>query len=405
MAITDVGYNGLTNEVSMQKSGFGRGPARFYCFGPNDFQLSLAGFGGTAAPGVGVGYNITSFFDAPEPVTFGAVSSGTRWDAVVIRRDSTPPTGGTTSLRVIPGGPSPVLPSGVRDEPGVVTDQPLWLVPVTSAGAGVPVDYRTWWGDGGLISNGPEPMQYMDEYGTLLYVRTERKAYRQLGNTGTVNWQAELLGPVGPVPVVRVVAGPSVEPGQTPIVTRSGTNLEPTFTIHAEKGATGAQASGVAIKGTVANQAALPTTGNVTGNAYVVLSPAPAHMWIWSGSAWTDLGVFQGPQGVPGTTSWNGLTDKPSTFAPIVGTAANQAKAGDYQPTAANISDATDVGRAVLKATDAAAARAALKVGSVAVVNAPDTVRKDAEVNIWKGHTTRPTAATAGDIWLKVATD
>lgn len=42
-----------------------------------------------------------------------------------------------------------------------------------------------------------------------------------------------------------------------------------------------------------------------------------------------------------------------------IGTGATDAKAGNYQPTAANISDATTVGRNILTATDAAAVRAA----------------------------------------------
>ena len=48
-----------------------------------------------------------------------------------------------------------------------------------------------------------------------------------------------------------------------------------------------------------------------------------------------------------------------------IGTTASTAKAGNYQPTAANISDATTVGRAVLKATDAEAARTAIGAAAV----------------------------------------
>lgn len=46
-----------------------------------------------------------------------------------------------------------------------------------------------------------------------------------------------------------------------------------------------------------------------------------------------------------------------------VGTTSGTAKAGDYQPTAANISDATATGRSVVTATDAAAARSAIGAG------------------------------------------
>lgn len=46
-----------------------------------------------------------------------------------------------------------------------------------------------------------------------------------------------------------------------------------------------------------------------------------------------------------------------------IGTTSTTAKAGDYQPAAANISDATTVGRSVLTAADQAAARAAIGAG------------------------------------------
>jgi hypothetical protein len=47
-----------------------------------------------------------------------------------------------------------------------------------------------------------------------------------------------------------------------------------------------------------------------------------------------------------------------------IGTTSTTAKAGNYAPAAADISDATTVGRNVLKATDAAAARSAIGAGT-----------------------------------------
>ena len=49
----------------------------------------------------------------------------------------------------------------------------------------------------------------------------------------------------------------------------------------------------------------------------------------------------------------------------VIGTTGATAKAGDYQPAAANISDATSAGRALLTAADATAQRTALDVQSV----------------------------------------
>jgi hypothetical protein len=48
----------------------------------------------------------------------------------------------------------------------------------------------------------------------------------------------------------------------------------------------------------------------------------------------------------------------------VIGTTSTTAKAGNYQPTAANISDSTTVGRAVLTAVDGPAARTAIGAGS-----------------------------------------
>lgn len=65
-----------------------------------------------------------------------------------------------------------------------------------------------------------------------------------------------------------------------------------------------------------------------------------------------------------GTVAWDDVTGKPATFPPTIGTTATTAKAGDYQPTAANISDATATGRSVLTAANAAAARTAIGAGT-----------------------------------------
>ena len=60
------------------------------------------------------------------------------------------------------------------------------------------------------------------------------------------------------------------------------------------------------------------------------------------------------------------------TSSLVVGTGAGDAKAGNYQPTAANISDSTATGRAVVTATDAAAARSTLALGTAATTDAAD---------------------------------
>ena len=60
-------------------------------------------------------------------------------------------------------------------------------------------------------------------------------------------------------------------------------------------GAPGKDGTSVSIKGTVADKTALPTEGVAVGDTYVTTTDG--HMWVWSGSEWTDLGKMQGPAG------------------------------------------------------------------------------------------------------------
>jgi hypothetical protein len=91
----------------------------------------------------------------------------------------------------------------------------------------------------------------------------------------------------------------------------------------------GALIGSLLLKGTVAdNTALLALTGMVTGDAYIVLSPTPTHIWTYNGASWVDLGAFQGAagsngQGVPtgGTTGQylkkTSSTDYATAFATI----------------------------------------------------------------------------------------
>lgn len=80
--------------------------------------------------------------------------------------------------------------------------------------------------------------------------------------------------------------------------------------------------------------------------------------------------------------TWDSITGKPAVIASgttqatarqsigagtsnlAIGTTSTTAKAGNYQPTAANISDASAIGRTVLTASDAAAVRTAIGAGT-----------------------------------------
>lgn len=101
-----------------------------------------------------------------------------------------------------------------------------------------------------------------------------------------------------------------------------------------------------------------------------------------------------------GTTASTALAG--NTALLTIGTTATTAKAGNYQPTAANISDATAVGRSVLTAADAAAARTAIGAGTSSLtIGTTSTTAKAGDYQpTWaqvsgKPTTFAPVAATA----------
>lgn len=81
-----------------------------------------------------------------------------------------------------------------------------------------------------------------------------------------------------------------------------------------------------------------------------------------------------------------------------IGTTATTAKAGNYQPTAANISDASEIGRTVLTAADANAVRSAIGAGTsdLALGTTASTAKAGNYVPTWAEVTGKPTFLTIG---------
>ena len=79
-----------------------------------------------------------------------------------------------------------------------------------------------------------------------------------------------------------------------------------------------------------------------------------------------------------------------------IGTTSTTAKAGDYQPSSSNITDATTIGKALLVATDAAAARTAIGAGtsSLAIGTTSSTAKAGNYVPTWSEITSKPSTFT-----------
>lgn len=116
------------------------------------------------------------------------------------------------------------------------------------------------------------------------------------GNTGT-------QGPVGPAGTAGAVGaqGPQGATG-----TAGSTGAQGPTGPTGPQGPKGDQGTSVVIKGSVANASLLPSTGLTAGDGWI--TEDDGHLHVWSGSAWTDVGVVRGPQGPAGPTGPTGAT-------------------------------------------------------------------------------------------------
>lgn len=150
----------------------------------------------------------------------------------------------------------------------------------------------------------------------------------------------------------------------SPVPATAGTGI-----VRGERGA------GLQVDGQVATYGALPAAPK-EGAQYVVKADGLLYVFHAAAGGWTPNGqgiVIRGPAG---TTDWAGITGKPATFAPVIGSTSTTAVAGNdprltdartpttHTHTASQISDATAFGRSLLAMADAAATRTA--IGAIA---------------------------------------
>lgn len=172
MAITSVGYDGTVDEKQFEKIMGYSTYSKYGVHASGAFAASnVAGqvLQVQIAAGTAWTSGVVDTMDTPDTVQLEP-TSGTRWDLIVLRRNYQPP-GGTTTLAVVKGGASMVLP--VRENnPGVLDDQPLWLVKVES-GKSVPsqyVDLRVWARSGGCTAKHDLVRSYLSSLGTMIEI-------------------------------------------------------------------------------------------------------------------------------------------------------------------------------------------------------------------------------------------
>ena len=206
-ADTNIGFKGQVTSANTPLI-FGR-PARYSVEGAGDLKVTKGGTGTwavTVAAGTAWGDGVLSTWNGSTNLNGTSVSTGDRWDTLVIRRTwqpSSTPTG-TSVLMLLAGGSAKALASSRTTDAGNTTsDQPIALVRFTAGqtAAQEVVDLRCWSHNGGLYAADQLAQTYLTDpgatfvTGSTLYVRVVTAA-------GTVGWDlydlGRLVGPLDP---------------------------------------------------------------------------------------------------------------------------------------------------------------------------------------------------------------
>lgn len=196
MAITSVGYGGTINEVQMATTA-GFFAAEYGVLGVNAWKVSAAAGmdrGVAIAPGDGYGHFVTVTSDTQVVLQGAPVTSGSRWDTVVMRRDWQPPAGESTFV-LVQGSASQTIAAGRLNTPGVEDDQPIALVRFT-AGQTAPtqiIDLRCWSGNAGLLAGSELALGYLQRLGTRVAIGSNVWS-RVLDDQGSATWRLESTG-------------------------------------------------------------------------------------------------------------------------------------------------------------------------------------------------------------------
>ncbi|WP_284763376.1 hypothetical protein [Arthrobacter sp. efr-133-R2A-63] len=167
------------------------------------------------------GWGVTDEAATDQVVQCDAISSGTRYDLIVDRRNWQPAAGGPSTLVAIPGGATPEIPAARKIGPGVEDDQPLALVE-WNGGLSAPnriIDLRVWAGNGGLYAKDDLVRTYLTGIGTEVNINGTVWSL-QLGDNNLAVW-------VKKTPGAKVYVASSWMAGAIPISTSpDGNNIK-----------------------------------------------------------------------------------------------------------------------------------------------------------------------------------
>lgn len=194
MAINSVGYDGTINESQWSEMIKKIGTSDYGVVSRGDLQVWNAPNSGDRAVQVSAGkaWGHGVFDENTNSVTIqlDSVASGSRWDLIALRRNWTG-AGGVTTLVKVNGTSAREIPASRQKSPGIIDDQPLALVQVSSGSASVTavIDLRAWAGNGGMIVNNEMALTYLETLGANIYnCATGKKYNRIFGHDAQPMW-------------------------------------------------------------------------------------------------------------------------------------------------------------------------------------------------------------------------
>lgn len=230
MAIISVGYDGAVTESQWSEMIKKIGSAEYGVVGINDWKVTSVTAADrtiSIATGKGWGHGIFDENTSAVQIQLDTVSSGSRWDLIVMKRDWTG-VGGASTFDKVNGTSVKEIPVGRTKGPGVIDEQPIALVQVT-AGQTAPtgiVDLRAWSGNSGMIANDSLALTYLDSLASQVFINNTGKRFtRIIGVDGNPLWTASVED--GYVPIYGVgstLAGGIPAPGANFLV-QAGTQV------------------------------------------------------------------------------------------------------------------------------------------------------------------------------------
>jgi hypothetical protein len=218
MAIISVGYDGAVTESQWSEMIKKIGSAEYGVVGLNDWKVTTVTSADrtvSIATGNGWGHGVYDQNTAAVQIQLDTVSSGSRWDLIVMKRDWTG-VGGVSAFAKVNGTSTKEIPSGRTKGPGIIDEQPLALVQVT-AGQTTPtaiVDLRCWAGNGGLVINDELALSYLDSLASSVLINGSGKTFnRIIGPDGNPLWTSSAAA--GYIPMFGI--GHSLSGGIPPL--------------------------------------------------------------------------------------------------------------------------------------------------------------------------------------------